>query len=62
MLYLLGIVPRTMSLTLFLPQLILTVIISFKYRQNMEFACFMQTFIFVTFNKVCTSQVCSSLS
>ena len=58
MLYLMGIVPQTVSLTLFLPQMILMVIVSFKYRQDVEFACFVQTFIFVTFNKVCTSQVC----
>jgi len=58
MLYLTRIVPRAMSLTLFLPQMILMIIVSFKYRRDIEFVCFVQSFIFVTFNKVCTSQVC----
>jgi len=57
MLYLMRIVPRAMSLTLFMPQMILMIVVSFKYRRDIEFACFVQTFVFVTFNKVCTSQV-----
>jgi len=58
MLYLMRTGPRAMSLTLFLPQMILMIIVSFKYRRDIEFVCFVQSFIFVTFNKVCTSQVC----
>jgi GPI mannosyltransferase 1 subunit M len=42
----------------FVPQALLMLLIAFKYaRKDLPFACFLQTFVFVTFNKVVTSQV-----
>ena len=40
----------------FCPQLISVVYFGWKYSENPPFACFIQTFAFVTLNKVCTSQ------
>ncbi|RCI04411.1 hypothetical protein CU098_002515, partial [Rhizopus stolonifer] len=45
-----------MSLFAFVPQLALVVLIGIVYGQDIFFACFLQTFVFVTFNKVMTSQ------
>lgn len=44
------------SLSTFLPQFILMFATALRYHRQLEFACFVQTFIFVSFNKVCTSQ------
>lgn len=45
------------SLAAFLPQMFLVLIIGCKYYRNLSLCVFAQTFVFVTFNKVCTSQV-----
>jgi phosphatidylinositol glycan class M len=45
-----------LSLSMFIPQLLLMFVIAYKYHSDIAFACFLQTFTFVIFNKVCTSQ------
>ena len=42
---------------LFVPQLIVVALLGLCLHENLAVACFLQTFAFVTFNKVCTSQV-----
>lgn len=59
MLYLTMVTEHTLVIGLlsFIPQLILMVTFSIKYRQETALCWFLNTFVFVTFNKVCTSQV-----
>ena len=48
---------NVIGLLAFLPQIISVFILGVKYHEELSLACFLQTFAFVTFNKVCTSQV-----
>lgn len=47
---------RWISLIAFIPQLVLVLLFSWKYRKDLNFCWFITTLAFVTFNKVCTSQ------
>ena len=51
-----SLLSRLISLMAFLPQLLLVVVTAIILHQDITLCLFVQTCVFVTFNKVCTSQ------
>ena len=52
-----GGVPLCLRLLVFLPQALLLLVMSFKFYHQPGLCWFLTVFVFVAFNKVCTSQV-----
>ncbi|CAM4724535.1 unnamed protein product [Leuciscus chuanchicus] len=46
----------SLALVLFVPQMLLVLLSSLAFRSDRPFCCFLHTAVFVSFNKVCTSQ------
>jgi phosphatidylinositol glycan class M len=47
---------KILGLLTFIPQMLLIVLIGLYYYKDIIFCCFLQTYVFVTYQKVCTSQ------
>eukprot|EP00825_Cyclidium_porcatum_P012259 TRINITY_DN16396_c0_g1_i1.p2 TRINITY_DN16396_c0_g1~~TRINITY_DN16396_c0_g1_i1.p2 ORF type:complete len:192 (+),score=18.08 TRINITY_DN16396_c0_g1_i1:558-1133(+) len=49
-------ITKIQSILTFLPQVVLVFVVGLKLYQDLPFCLFLQTFLFVIFNKVCTAQ------
>jgi len=49
--------PLAARLAAFFPQALLALLLGWRFYRDLPFACFLLTFTFVAYNKVCTSQV-----
>jgi len=48
---------KILGLLTFIPQMLLIFLIGLYYYKDLIFCCFLQTYVFIAYQKVCTSQV-----